>query len=354
MKQNYSDKYLKYKSKYDKLVNFTPYDPFKRNMLQRTNSSDSDDDSESHNMFYYLDNYKKKVLDLAKKSYCDPKLVSKGTLEGMFMKWYLNSIKGDYIPQDMTHVKSDLKYQYKKVNCNRSTDDIITDINKETANLNTIVKKSKKEYIYKPIFSELQLKMLKNKYTGPEEDFIMYRNFLSELYDFMGGFNNHMSIPPELISDETVELFGTPVNTKNKYCSPFKIEKDFFGSYGSFFDYELKSGVHIANPPFDEDIMNRMSNRLNDQLDKHKDENIDIVIVIPKWDNLNAFDNIIKSKYMIKHKIIYKNKGLFFNYYKMKFIPVVDCHCIHLSNFNTKFSIDTFIYKWIKMFQKID
>ena len=116
----------------------------------------------------------------------------------------------------------------------------------------------------------------------------------------MGGFNNHLSVPPSLIPDDGVELFGTAVNTKMNYCSPFPIEKDFFSSKGSFFKYELSNGFHIANPPFDETIMGAMAKRLDDQLSKQI--TADVVIIIPKWEKLEAFDTLLKSPFFVKYR----------------------------------------------------
>ncbi|AYV82758.1 MAG: phosphorylated CTD interacting factor 1, WW domain [Hyperionvirus sp.] len=330
MSESYYSKYLKYKKKYLILKNAEGGNP-----------------EEKHNMFYYLNQFKHRVIDLAKNSYCDPKLVSRYTIEGMFMKWYLNSLKGGYIPNDMSHVRSDFDYQWKRLTCNKSPDRIISEINGEVAKLKDKAKLFSDHYTYKPIFSDLQLQLLRKKYTGPPADFEKHRNFLSELYSFMGGFNNHMSVPPKLIADDCIELFGTPVNTKNKYCSPFPIEKQYFSSYGSFFDYELTSGFHIANPPFDEEIMLRMANRLINQLSKQS--NIDIVIIIPKWKDLEAYNVMAKSKYLIKSKVLTKASEVFFSYYDKKYAPIVDCYCIQFSNYATKFSLDEFISKWSKI-----
>lgn len=322
MTDNY-DKYIKYKQKYLE--------------LQRQNGGD-------HNMFHYLNEFKKKVIDIVKNAYSRPDAVSKNSIEGMFMKWYLNSINNNYVPIDKLNIKSDLEYQNKKYGFRMPIDNIMADVNRQVIVLNENVKNASDTYVYKPILSSLQLELLRKKYTGPVSDYEKHRNFLTELYSFMGGLNNHMSVPPMLIPDNCTELFGTPVNTKSKFCSPFVIEKEFFSSNGSFFDYEISSGLYLANPPFDEDIMKRMALRLTEQLTKPTQ--VDIIIVIPKWNNMVGYDILSKSKYCIGDKIVSKNNGVFFNYYEKTFAAVVDCYCLHLTNYQTKFSLDDFIYKW--------
>lgn len=314
------DKYIKYKQKYLDLRN------------------------NDRNMFYYLNEFKSHVIDIVKNSYMNPNNVSKNTIEGMFMKWYLNSINKNYIPKDKFNIKNDLEYQNKKHKFKIPIDNILNNVNREVINMNHRVKDSVENYNYKPILSTLQLEILRKKYTGPVADYEKHRNFLTELYSFMGGTNNHMSVPPMLIPDNCIELFGTPVNTKYKFCSPFAIEKEFFSSLGSFFDYEINSGLYLANPPFDEEIMKNMAVRLNDQLNKQT--MVDIIIVIPKWNDMAAYNILSNSKYCIKDTIVSKNNAVFFNYYEKKFVPVVDCYCMHLTNYNTIFSLDDFIYKW--------
>jgi hypothetical protein len=291
----------------------------------------------THNMFHYLNKFRNKVISIVE-SNSD---IKKSSIEGMFIKWYLNSITyGSYIPNTFK-IRRDLEFQSKrgKVNINKIlnlVDEQIKILNNETSNVN-------KKYSYKNVFSDLQLKLLKKKYTGNINEFDQHLNFLSELYDFMKGFNNHLSTPPPLINNDWIELFGTPVNTKNKYCSPFKIEKDYFGSYGSFFDFNISDGTYIANPPFDEEIIERMAQRLIEQLSSN--EKIDIIVIIPNWNDLNGYDLLVESKYLNSDRIIPKHFK-FFNYYDNSFHPVVDCHIMLLSNYNTKFSLEEFILKW--------
>jgi hypothetical protein len=102
---------------------------------------------------------------------------------------------------------------------------------------------------------------------------------LLDRYHLFGGLNSHLSTPyslfPRAIAAASVELFGTPLNTGSgrRFCSPFAIERTVWGSLGSFFEYELEplpdNGIYLCNPPFDDEIMRRMSERLLEQLKRH-------------------------------------------------------------------------------------
>jgi hypothetical protein len=105
---------------------------------------------------------------------------------------------------------------------------------------------------------------LKEIFSGQPKDYPEYKSLLLSAYEFMGNLNNHLSIPPNVFKKYNIhELFGSPLNTSNPYCSPFKIEVDYFSSGGSFFDYKIKPGISVANPPFDEILAEKMVKRLD-------------------------------------------------------------------------------------------
>lgn len=300
----------------------------------------------SKNIFHYLNKFKQKTLNMIKRSYEAPEKIKNidNQVEAMFLAWYMNSIVY-YVPKNNLDVKSDLLYQNNKYGFKVPINEIANKINEYVKELNIKIDNinDNVDYEYKDIFSDHQLELLKVKYTGPHDKFQRYVNFLSELYEFIGGFNNHLSIPPE-ISKDFFELFGTPINTASKlYCSPFLIEKNFFSSKGSFFNYNITSGQYIANPPFNIDIYNKMVKRLLSEL--QKETTVDIIIIFPIWNDVD-FDTLYNSKYHIKHLLLDRNKVVFYNYYSNKYHSVVDCNCIHISNYNTKFSLDSFIRNW--------
>ena len=287
------------------------------------------------NVFFYLDKFKYNVINIIYNSYNSHKKIIKiDNIIDLFIKWYLNSysVSKSYIP-DTFNILSDLEYAKNKYILNICIQDIQDKINKEILILKENISFNTPVNIYKyyPIFSITQYNLLKKKYTGTNDTFNYHLNLLSELYSFMGGINNHLSVPPELILDDYFELFGTPINTKNNYCSPFQIEKDYFNSYGSFFDFQFfPNCTYIANPPFDETIMYNMSLYIINRLDNIN--NINIIIILPKWDNFKCYNELIVSKYMKNNMILKKNIIKFYNYYNDKYVNIVDCYALFLTN----------------------
>jgi len=215
---------------------------------------------------------------------------------------------------------------------------------------------------YKYTISILQYGRLRDLYRGPPGYFDDYVMILLLKYGFIGTKNNHLSIPPSLLSTKTTELFGSPLNTScNNYCSPIESDK-IFGSKGSFFDFEFYSGTYIANPPFVEDVMIGMANRLLEALESVK--TLTIYVIIPVWDSeavargvtYVAWDLLRQSKYMQDHRILEQFSYPFYDYYDNKYIPVADTHLILLSNVNIKTvkrPLDPLIEKWEDFKSKI-
>lgn len=157
-------------------------------------------------------------------------------------------------------------------------------------------------------------------------------------YNFIGTKNNHLSVPPQLLSAGTTELFGSPLNTiSNRYCSALPIDRAF-GSRGSFFDMIFTPGTYLANPPFIEDIMNEMVRKLLHALDNVRD--LIIFVVMPVWDEgakergvgYTAWDVIKESPYLRGHKLLYQDEYPFYDYYRDEYIPVCDTNLSLLSN----------------------
>lgn len=213
---------------------------------------------------------------------------------------------------------------------------------------------------YKYSISVLQYGRLRDLYKGPPG--FLDRNIMILLlrYGFMGTKNNHLSVPPSLIGPGMVELFGSPLNTCcEKYCSPFDVDKRF-GSLGSFFDYEFCSGTYLANPPFIEDVMIEMSQRILWAL--RDVENVTVYITIPVWDEeavvrgltYVAWDLLKDSPYLKEHKFLDQFSYPFFDYYNNKYIPVSDVHFIALSNRDDyKPMVSQIAEKWYELRTKV-
>lgn len=200
-----------------------------------------------------------------------------------------------------------------------------------------------------------QLTRLKQLYTGT--DFERDKNALIHLYEFLGMNNMHLSIPPIYSG---VELFGSPLNTHNpEYCSPFPLERKF-GSLGSFFEYTFhKDGLYLCNPPFDENVMERMAQRLLDTLDKTIFR-VEVVITIPVWDSesqrkyklkdyglpFRGFELLKKSK-VLHHTVLDKYKFPYYNYYTGRLAPATWTHLIFIGN-QRIVDPETFKRQWLE------
>ncbi len=145
-----------------------------------------------------------------------------------------------------------------------------------------------------------QYNRLRELYTGPEGRFDAMAYTLVYVYNSLGGLGNNGSVPIGLLNDDdgndngVIELFGSPLNTQSRkgYCSPFAVEKEFFGSLGSFYDYVLEEGnLYTCNPPYIDGMMEeaaiRVVNRLK-EIQKNPSStdgpSTDVFFVFPVWD----------------------------------------------------------------------
>lgn len=284
-------------------------------------------------------------------------------LQDSFTRWYFNSSPDiNFIPQNNIVNPDDLYYANNHKKCNFNIRNIIEQsviffnkMKKELAN--------SKEEIYKnqdDLISGAQLTRLKKIYIDADENFEADKNKLIAIYNFIGMNSIHMSIPPIF---EGIELFGSPLNTHNPFCSPFKFEK-IFSSLGSFFDFNIAESmetIFTANPPFDEAIMEQMAKRLDAELLKSKN-NKTIIITIPVWDSASqkllnipdyemdfkAFDLLKKSKFFIANEILDKKEYPYWDYYKQALIPVSYTHLIILTNGKPKYTLAEIKQKWKK------
>lgn len=192
----------------------------------------------------------------------------------------------------------------------------------------------------------------------------MFNEYLAILiarYITIGTTNNHCSVPPHVISfcGIKTELFGSPLNTTaDQYCSPMYDLERYFGSVGSFFDFDICSGTYLLNPPYDESIINASVKKIFDVLETSKE--ITVIVVLPIWDietqiimerkspNVEfPIISIIKdSKYMKSHRILGCNTHKFYNYYVDEYLPVTDTHLFVLSNTNYNLTAFEIAKEW--------
>ena len=259
------------------------------------------------------------------------------------LKYIFQKVEKDYVPY-----KPFIFYFYKHKSSSIPEEPIVERRNSpETSKMTFQVDK------YNYSISIIQYGRLRDLYIGPPgylDDSIM---MLLIHYGFIGSKNNHLSVPPSLIGGGVTELFGSPLNTCTpQYCSPLSVDKRF-GSLGSFFDYQFRPGVYLANPPFVADVMTAMSETLLLCLDAVK--NVTIYVVIPVWDvgatlrgvTYEAWDILKESPYLKDHRLLDQFSYPFYDYYNDQYIPVSDTHFILLSNDSTfQEDLSPFIDKW--------
>jgi hypothetical protein len=186
------------------------------------------------------------------------------------------------------------------------------------------------------------------------------------MYSCIGALSTNilLSVPPPLIKNfDLMELFASPINhTSKHYCSCFEIDKKL-NSYGSFFDYKFeKNGRYLANPPFDETLMEKMSDRVIEQCKK---TNIDlIVITLPVWDSISqvsiggvdsktrfiAFEKLTNEafpNYFVEKKILLKPKHKYYNYMSSKYTIATNTHLIVISSKGNK--IEEIANYWLNL-----
>lgn len=195
---------------------------------------------------------------------------------------------------------------------------------------------------YRVYITDEQYAHLQRIHTGQNLHKDIY--IIGLFYSIIGGKNIHLSIMPKLIKEfgAEVELFGSPFNVCGPYCSPLEFERRF-GSLGSFYDYKFESKIYAANPPYDEEIMNDMAERILEALQEHK---CTFLVTLPVWDPQTqkllqilppngykpfaAFDKLIPHAKF--HKVFGKNEFAYFNYYTGKKSQVVASHLLLLSS----------------------
>lgn len=85
--------------------------------------------------------------------------------------------------------------------------------------------------------------------------------------------------------DVSQECFASPLNCFfSQFCSAFPEIDVFFGSLGSFFDYEILEGSLECGPPYTLECMDRTAKHIIKTLDKSENRHpIMFVVFVPEW-----------------------------------------------------------------------
>lgn len=215
--------------------------------------------------------------------------------------------------------------------------------------------------------SHLQAQRVHDLFTGPKELCIGAAWTALYVYHTLGGLGNNGSIPRGLIDDSWIELFGSPLNTQQRYCSPFAFEKTMFGSLGSFFDYRMMAGQkYTFNPPYSSDLMDNAGEHLVGELDRlGMGSNTTVTCVIPVWDTAGRrslgeevtidepyriLEILTESPYFKEKRVIKKNDHRFYSWYDNDYISYASTYLILLStdksNNNGGVDLDFMIERW--------
>jgi hypothetical protein len=229
---------------------------------------------------------------------------------------------------------------------------------------NTILEKARSKKVHeqppRPIYlSEAQLNRLESVYNGLPEDYYLNTKRLAARYQYMGGLNNSLSVPPTILDMyPSHELFGTPLNTHTSFCSPFKDEA-VFSSCGSFFEFSdyKEDVIYFANPPFDDVFCSHMATRLLEQL---AIKPFKLVVIIPVWDTdeqkkyrlkdfglpFDGYRRLVQSPYFIEDNFLEKESYPFYNYFTQRHVFISN---VHLINLGVKVDTKPIIEQWKKI-----
>ena len=191
--------------------------------------------------------------------------------------------------------------------------------------------------------SATQLSRLESVYTGL--DFESDSKKLLARYQYLGGLNNSLSVPPRILDlFPSHELFGTPLNTHTRFCSPFQDEA-VFSSHNSFFDFNeyREDVVYFANPPFDDAFCTLVADRL---LEKLREKPFQLIVIIPVWDSeeqrkhglkdfglpFDCYRRLVESEFFLEDLFLEKEKYPFFNYFSQKQVYISNVHLINLGH----------------------
>jgi hypothetical protein len=177
---------------------------------------------------------------------------------------------------------------------------------------------------------------LKERYSGPPELYTQYVAIMLLRYKFLGGINNHLSIPPTVYKylGINMELFGSPLNvTEKEYASPFYDIERFFGSQGSFNQISLKNNrSYAANPPYDVKVVLQMASWLNKELDRPELNNVVVYLTLPLWRvDFPGYKLLRESKWFRGESELKREEYPFLHYFKGKLIAASDTYLMIMS-----------------------
>lgn len=294
----------------------------------------------------WLVNLSNKIIDKKVKERWDDKIrtLKKRGLQPLVISWFFIVNADVNVPDNLKFNINDLKYA--------SIDYINFTLKEVGAKLRITRQDMNHFFITIPSY----------KFPHPVKSFD--EKILDDLYRILDISSNiHGSIPKNLTSSFfDVELFGTKFNTTVTYCSPFDFERGIknasgLPSLGNFFQYDMESKIYLCNPPYDEVIMKKASERVLEQMRK---VSCDVVFVYPGWNipsekvekgrskvAFPALDLLLASKFK---KGYFQENLYFYNYNGKSLFELTNVNVVYLSsNKSSTFNWDKFMESWRKI-----
>jgi len=293
--------------------------------------------------------------------------------------WIMNNIsKHDpiipYNATNNTQLKRDIKYFASMSNCTENIDnimdklDIVKKFNKiydelqyiknNQTNIYDILKIKKavtdkvtlslvlddnylffKDYYLFNRFVELPTKVydkLYSHYLNKDKELMNNLIFIICLrYKTLNSGNMQLANDPILFKklydkcNIDFELFASSLNFySNNYCSLFYDVERYFGSKGNFNNIKLIEGEYVANPPFDNNIMENMCKKLVKSIKEANKKNLilSFFISIPNWKTTIEYGEfkcrkiLENSKLITFNLVLPKEKTRFYDHYLNKYI----------------------------------
>jgi HrpA-like RNA helicase len=149
------------------------------------------------------------------------------------------------------------------------------------------------------------------------------------------------SLPPKfhrLVVEEygaTLEAFASPINTQIlainptlKFCSVFPDTDAVFGSVGSFFAQTLDQMVVIANPPFVNDLMEAMVDKIAADLETAT--NLRVFITVPYWADAPYYHKLTSNVWLRKSIFLARGTHSYVDMSSGTTIPAMFNSCVFI------------------------
>jgi hypothetical protein len=292
-------------------------------------------------------NYDQLIIDLSTFNFNPKKILKKFNIEKLLSK-YIKKFD-DY---------------YKNINKNKKI--IITQTDTSLIYKDKYIVEFSKETIDK-LNKHLQIQYFSKDYNIDKN--VLFFCILFR-YKLMSAGNQQLSVLTSFKEDlknkflVKTELFGSCINRYfDNYCSLFYDLEKYFGSLGNFFNQTLTEGLYFANPPFDEDIMERMAKKILLSLD-NTNKPLGFIITVPVWDKYtqellakkcnNQYNNITdsvkynckdiieKSKYLYKKYIFCKKDFPYYSFTEKRIIYASNTYIFIVKNNLLHFNINLF------------